>query len=1057
MTLPARPCLPQLAALVAAAIALFASAAHGQSPETLDGTSGTSTITSNYSLSGTTTFNLGFFVDYLIVGGGGGGGRAGGGGGAGGLVEGTALQLSASSYPVTVGGGGAGGTASAGAGTGGNSVFGSGTANGGGGGGAVNLSGSAGGSGGGGGSQSGVAGSSNKTSGFGNDGGNGSSATGGADLGGGGGGGAGAAGATAVSGGAGRGGNGRASTITGSSVDYAGGGGGGRGSSAPNNGAGGSGGGGNGGFGSTAATAGVDGRGGGGGGGGAVPGTLYNGAAGGDGVVIVRYAGAAVPGVGGSGTSFVGNGTIGVSGVTYQVVTYTNAVTSSFDISSVNFTTRLGASLTGTISGTGEFLFNGPGTLTLSASNSFTGTTRSGSGTLLLGNVNALRPSVLDMNTADSGSIGFSAAGTNTYFIGGLSGGRPLNLGANTIDVGGSGTTTTYAGTLAGTGSLVKSGAGTFTLTGSNTYSGGTTISAGTLAVALIADSGASNIGTSGTLGLAGGTLRYTGATTASTARVVDIATSSTASAIEVVDPSATLTLSGKVWNSGTAHSNVVVSKTGAGTLGIAGAGGNVGLSLAAREGVTLLASTTNAVYEIRALDAGATVRLQNNFQIFGGDAISTTGNIRMTGGTLDLNGFNETVNRVSGADFSTAGTGTITSATPATFTFGNNLAGRPSRFAGTISGSLSVAVKGTNPITLSANNPYAGTTTIQDAGTQLRIGVGGTTGSLGTGAVVNGGELLFDRSDVVTVSNAISGSGSLTQAGAGTLTLSGTNTYSGTTTISAGRLVGSTASLPGAIANASQLEFAQAAAGMFAAAISGTGSFTKSGAGNLILSATSTFTGPTSVAAGLLSVNGALGNTAVTVASGAELGGSGSIVGALAVLSGGTLAPGNSIDSLAGGATSFAAGSTFGYEVNSSLLGSLGTAADLLVVSGNLDIASGSLLTFADITSGTVQPFVEDTTVFAMISYSGNWNGGLFTYGGSPLANGSTFTAGSQDWRIDYNSSTGGLNYTGDYLPTSKFVTVTAVPEPSTFVLGALGFAGAVWLRRWRLKATVV
>jgi len=41
-------------------------------------------------------------------------------------------------------------------------------------------------------------------------------------------------------------------------------------------------------------------------------------------------------------------------------------------------------------------------------------------------------------------------------------------------------------------------------------------------------------------------------------------------------------------------------------------------------------------------------------------------------------------------------------------------------------------------------------------------------------------------------------------------------------------------------------------------------------------------------------------------------------------------------------------------------------------VVSGNLDIASGTLLSFTDITSGTVQPFVEDTTIFAMINYTG-------------------------------------------------------------------------------------
>jgi len=67
---------------------------------------------------------------------------------------------------------------------------------------------------------------------------------------------------------------------------------------------------------------------------------------------------------------------------------------------------------------------------------------------------------------------------------------------------------------------------------------------------------------------------------------------------------------------------------------------------------------------------------------------------------------------------------------------------------------------------TLSGDNTDAGTTTIQDAGTQPRIGAGGTTGSLGLGGVSNSGELVFNRSDALGVANVISGSGSLTQAG---------------------------------------------------------------------------------------------------------------------------------------------------------------------------------------------------------------------------------------------------------------------------------------------------
>jgi len=56
-----------------------------------------------------------------------------------------------------------------------------------------------------------------------------------------------------------------------------------------------------------------------------------------------------------------------------------------------------------------------------------------------------------------------------------------------------------------------------------------------------------------------------------------------------------------------------------------------------------------------------------------------------MTGGTLDLDGNNQQIFRLVGSDNATAGTGTITSSSPATFTVGNNLSGRPSIFDGSL------------------------------------------------------------------------------------------------------------------------------------------------------------------------------------------------------------------------------------------------------------------------------------------------------------------------------------------------------------------------------------
>ncbi len=288
---------------------------------------------------------------------------------------------------------------------------------------------------------------------------------------------------------------------------------------------------------------------------------------------------------------------------------------------------------------------------------------------------------------------------------------------------------------------------------------------------------------------------------------------------------------------------------------------------------------------------APGTVTVDPAGVVSGGMQFVTDGYV-VQGGEITLNG--PAVIRVG--DGTTGGAGV-------TATIASKLVGT----AGLVKSDMGVLV-------LTGENSYTGGTTI--SGGVLQIGDGGTSGSI-IGDVVNNAALNFNRSDAVTFGGGISGTGAVVQLGSGSTSLTGVNTYSGPTVVAAGTLIGQATSFgSGQMINNAALVFDQPIDATFANQIVGNGSLTKRGAGNLNLTGANTLLGATTVEAGKLSVNGSLANSAVTVLSGAALGGAGT-VGATTIQSGGAIAPGNSIGTLSvSGNLVLAAGSTYEAEI---------------------------------------------------------------------------------------------------------------------------------------------
>ncbi|MBU8546975.1 MULTISPECIES: autotransporter-associated beta strand repeat-containing protein, partial [Roseomonadaceae] len=435
------------------------------------------------------------------------------------------------------------------------------------------------------------------------------------------------------------------------------------------------------------------------------------------------------------------------------------------------------------ISGSGTLTQEGTGRLVLNGANTYSGTTTITAGTLQVGDGAAA-------GTLGSGSVVNNAA---------LAFDR-----SDAVSVG---------NLISGSGTLAQNGSGVLTLTRANTYSGGTTINAGTLA---LDDFGA--LGT-GLVTLDGGTLRGNVTGTLSNNLAVANTGQGTVSALT----GQTVTLTGQV-QLGQQAGLVFGSLADAGT--IIAQFNSISLDTLSRPSLRIAGGTVvsgngniaqlSALATTTTIDAGATFDLNGNtpttsFAIndlrgagrltntgvtyiragdFAGEIAGTAQLEKIGAGTLILTG----ANTYSGGTTITGGTlqvgsgGTTGGLGGGAVVNNGTLAFSRSdavTFGDVISGSGTLTQAGAGTLILTGANTYSGGTTI-NAGT-LQVGNGGTTGTLGSGAVVNNAALVFDRSDAVTVGGAISGSGTLAQDGAGALILTGANSYSGGTTIQTG------------------------------------------------------------------------------------------------------------------------------------------------------------------------------------------------------------------------------------------------------------------------------
>jgi autotransporter-associated beta strand protein len=382
------------------------------------------------------------------------------------------------------------------------------------------------------------------------------------------------------------------------------------------------------------------------------------------------------------------------------------------DNGSLGFARSDAVTVTNDISGSGS-VSQFAGALTLTGDNTYTGGTTVASGTLIAGGNHSLgtNSAVTVVSGATLDLNGFSVS------IGTLSGAGTVNnsaTGSANLAVA-SNVNSTFSGVIENTGAdlfLLKNGSGAFTLTGANTYGGGTGVDGGTLQIG--------NGGTTGTLG----------------AGAVAVANSG----VLAFDRSDGAAISQTISGGGS------VSFSGGGAFALLGNNSYSGVTTIT-SGSSLLVgedTTTGTLGTGAVDDNGVLVFANSGADNVVADAISGTGSIDQKFGRTVLTGNNSYtggtiigVGALSVSGTGTLGTGAVTDNSVLEFSRSDTITAA-STVANAISGTG--AVDQLSGVTiLTGNNSYSGATVIFLGG-ELAIGDDTTTGTLGTGAVLDNG-----------------------------------------------------------------------------------------------------------------------------------------------------------------------------------------------------------------------------------------------------------------------------------------------------------------------------